>query len=120
MKRLILIAITTLTLLTINGLGSFNLQAQSLEQEVQGIKISKAYPNPAQDYVQFNYTIPQGSAKVEIQFFNMIGEVVLKQELQANTSNARLSISKLQKGVYFYRLVINNKTRGGIQKLIVK
>ena len=70
--------------------------------------------------MQFNYTIPQGSAKVEVQFFNLIGEVVLKQELQQNLGNTRLSIAKLKKGVYFYRLVVDNKRRGSIQKLIVE
>lgn len=120
MKRILLIAFTTLSLLTINGLSPTTAQAQSFEQEVLGVKITKAYPNPAQEYIHFDYSIPQGTQKVEVQFYNLIGETVLKQEFQLSTSHAKVSVAKLEKGIYFYRLVINNNQRGGIQKLIVK
>lgn len=120
MKKLVLIAITALSLLFMNGFGASTLQAQSLEQKIKGVKISKAYPNPAQDYIQFDYSLPQGTEKAEIQFFNLIGEVVLKKELQQTADKTKISIQQLQKGVYFYRLVINNKDRGSIQKLIVE
>ena len=120
MRKLILVAITTITLLGINGLGFNSVQAQSLEQEVQGVKISKAYPNPAQGVVSFDYAISAGVEKVEVQFFNLIGEVVLREKLELGTSNAKISIAELKKGVYFYRLMVNGKNRGGIQKLIVQ
>lgn len=120
MKKLLLVAITTITLLGINGLSTTNLQAQSLEQEVKGVKISKAYPNPAHGVVSFDYQISTGVEKAEVQFFNLIGEVVLREKLELNTSHAKISITELKKGVYFYRVMVNGKDRGGIQKLIVQ
>ena len=120
MKRVLLIAITTITLLGMNGFGLTNVQAQSLQESVKGVRITKAYPNPAQNVVSFDYVISPEVNKAEVQFFNLIGEVVLRKELATGTTHTQVSINSLKKGVYFYRLLVNGKDHGGIQKLIVQ
>jgi len=120
MKKLLLVALTAITLLGINGLGMNTALAQDFKQEVKGVKVTAAYPNPTQDMVNFDYAFSNQVEKAEIQFFNLIGEVVLRKELQPSTSHARVSVAELKKGVYFYRLVVNSKERGDIQKLIIQ
>ena len=120
MKRYILIALSIFSLLSVNAITPTTVKAQVVEQEVMGVKLSKAYPNPAIDVVQFDYSVPQNVEKAELQFFNLIGKVVLRKELRGGKGHTNVIVNKLEKGVYFYRLVINDKDRGGIQKLIIK
>lgn len=120
MKKVLLIAITTISFLGMNGFGLTTVQAQSLKEEIKGVKITKAYPNPARDIVSFDYVISREVTKAEVQFFNLIGEVVLRKELTTGTTHTQISINTFKKGVYFYRLLVNGKDQGGIQKLIVQ
>ena len=121
MKRCILIVLTVATLLGINAFDSTNLHAQSLQETktaVMGVKISKAYPNPASEFVNFDYVLPNEATKAEVQLFNVLGQIVLRKELQADKQSEKISVLDLKKGVYFYRLVVNRQ-KGPINKLIL-
>jgi hypothetical protein len=64
----------------------------------------RVYPNPAREFIAFDFTINSESAIVEI--FDIQGKKVLEQRL---SENRQISVSNLPKGLYIYKL--NN---GGI------
>lgn len=88
-------------------------QSVSTEQESDSKKEQfSLYPNPAFDdvvYVTTNLAGPK-----EITIYDVFGKMVFRQPL----SEARIDISRLDPGVYLFKLTANNKVR--TRKLIVK
>ena len=118
MRRRLLIysLLCCLSLVTIQ----VNAQKKSEGLTVQGVELSDAFPNPASSFVNFSYTLNTSSeAEASIEVFNLIGEVVISRKLDGSTGTKRISTSSLDKGVYFYRLVVGGK-KSQIKKLIVR
>ena len=77
------------------------------------------YPNPAQDYTIFDYTIKSGGfTKIEV--FNISGDVVatpVNQRLEVGRYKTLINTDALSNGVYFYKITINNMSVS--KKLII-
>ncbi len=77
------------------------------------------YPNPAQDYTIFDYTI-KSVAFTKIEIFDMSGnsiDIPLNQKLEIGRYKTLVNISSLSNGVYFYKITINNMSVS--KKLII-
>jgi thiol-disulfide isomerase/thioredoxin len=64
------------------------------------------FPNPANDNVQINYTLTQGSA-VTLQIVNPLGQLVREThmgEVATGEHTTNVSVADLEAGVYFFRL----------------
>jgi len=61
------------------------------------------YPNPAKDFIYLR--LPVGA---EFSIFNLIGNEVMHQ--QVSGTNERLNVSSLENGIYFIRVMKNEKT----------
>ncbi len=88
------------------------------ENAFNGVSFSNAYPNPAANRVNIDYSLANAkSASVKI--INLLGSVVKSVNLPAGSSKVSMDVSDLNQGVYFYSIVVDGniiKTK----KLIVK
>ncbi len=82
------------------------------------IEISNAYPNPAKNAFYLDYDIGNAqTARIEI--MNVVGSIVLKQEINAKSGKAKIDISNLKNGIYFYNIIVDGR-KVSTKKLIVQ
>ena len=80
---------------------------------------SNAYPVPASDVVNFDYSFNAGVNSATVAVYNMMGQEVLRSDISGMTGKLSLNVSDLTDGVYFYSLVVNGKTEKS-SKLVVR
>jgi len=92
------------------GLGNFE---NTTIDSYHGQGNFQLFPNPANDFIVISgtHTVPYS-----ITIINVLGEIVLKQNLDSNLGI--IETSSLIAGVYFYSISSNNSIRSG--KLIIK
>ncbi len=78
----------------------------------------KAYPNPATDYFTVEYNF-ENAQMAEIQILNILGSTVMNQEISTTDNNAKINISELNSGVYFYNIIVDGNNIIS-KKLIVR
>jgi len=89
-----------------------------LNNQIARNVLSTAYPNPANNTVNFTYDITAGTtATVTIR--NLVGSVVKTEDLTATEGKLSISTADIPDGVYFYSLDIEGKSIT-THKLIVK
>lgn len=89
------------------------------ENPINITSLSNAYPNPAVSYVNFDYKVPATAKNASIRINNLLGTTMQEIALNKSEGKARMDISNLNNGVYFYSLMINNSTTT-TRKFIVK
>lgn len=79
--------------------------------ELQAISgsISNAYPNPANAFVSFKYEMNEFSKTAKIDFYDVLGNNVKSINLTDKQGLAKINISDLNNGIYFYTYSINDK-----------
>jgi len=83
--------------------------------ETSPIAISEFYPNPANDFVKFNYYFNDNASLIIMDILgNKVKQVTLQEKGEKN-----IDISDLSKGLYFGNLISNNEVLV-IKKLIIK
>ncbi len=70
--------------------------------------VSAPYPNPASDQTSIDFNFPEGGTG-KIVLMNMLGAVVKETAITRVSGTARLDVSDLRDGVYFYSVVHNNQ-----------
>lgn len=75
----------------------------SSEVDLSDLKI---YPNPAHDYL--NIEMPIGADKITVRVFNLLGKEIMYAE-----NENKLDLTNLNKGVYFYNVLVNGKNIRG-------
>ena len=86
--------------------------------ETNSCMFGHAYPNPASSVVKFNYELSSADYAVA-SIYNLLGQEVMKQELNGMQGQLSFSVADLQEGIYFCNLMVNGvavKT----EKFIVK
>ena len=86
---------------------NFKYQPDAVE-EINTI-FSNAYPNPANNTVSFDYEM-QNANSAAVAIYNMMGQEVVRQDLNLGGSRVDINVSDLNEGVYFYSLIVNNQT----------
>ncbi len=71
---------------------------------------SNAYPNPANNVVSFDYNMPFDAQSASVAIYNMMGQEVIRQDVNVGGSRMDINVSDLTDGVYFYSLIVNNQT----------
>jgi hypothetical protein len=75
------------------------------------------YPNPTNGLLTIEATkFSNKNASIEV--VDIIGKIVVSEQLNANTLTKQIDISKLQNGVYFVRLIIDNEQ--SVRKIILQ
>ena len=77
---------------------------------------STIYPNPAKDEINISLSILQNSTQVEI--FDEVGRVVLRDIIPANTTSYSINASNLKVGYYIIKYISQEKI--WTNKLIVE
>jgi len=72
-------------------------------------EISAAYPNPAGNYTTISYSTKSAS-NTRLKVYDMIGVLVKEIALEETKGNVLVNTSEMENGVYFYSLVVDNKT----------
>ena len=89
---------------------NFKYQPESIVDYNSVDVFSKAYPNPANNTVSFDYNMPYDVNSASVAIYNMMGQEVVRQDLNLGGSRADINVSDLNEGVYFYSLIVNNQT----------
>ena len=89
---------------------NFKYQTESIVDYNSADIFSNAYPNPANNTVSFDYNMPYDVNSASVAIYNMMGQEVVRQDLNLGGSRADINVSDLNEGVYFYSLIINNQT----------
>lgn len=71
---------------------------------------SSAYPVPASDFVNFDYSFPSSVSNAMIAVYNMMGQEVLRNDISGIEGKASINVSDLADGIYFYSLIVSGKT----------
>lgn len=80
----------------------------------------EAYPNPANNNVTINYSLPSNYKSGKIAIRNMIGKTIKTISINGNSSGRQsISTSDLPNGVYFYSILGDGKALS-TKKLVVK
>jgi hypothetical protein len=88
----------------------YNASPASVGEDLAGnVKFTDAYPNPAVSMVNVGYSIPASVNKAEIVITNMLGSKVKEVGLDSFEGNARIEVSDLLNGIYFYSLVADGQ-----------
>jgi hypothetical protein len=69
------------------------------------------YPNPAADQITIEIPKSEKNMNGTITIFGMSGQVLMQQQVQASITE--INVSSLPKGIYFVRLVYNEKIEFG-------
>ena len=111
----------------IAGFGNGSFGVLTANEETGGLlpnefKLSQNYPNPFNPATNINYQLPQ-SAQVRLEVFNSIGAIVavlVDEQKAAGFYTQRFQANNLASGVYFYRLMADNKLISTQKMLLIK
>ena len=88
---------------------NFTYTTVSVNDYTDNKVFSNAYPNPAKNMVSFDYNMPNNVQTASVAIYNMMGQEVLRQDLNIGGSRLDVNVSDLTDGVYFYSLIVNNQ-----------
>jgi hypothetical protein len=80
--------------------------------------LGHAYPNPASTEVRFDYKL-SGSENASVSVYNLLGQEVLREELNVAQGQVSFSVADLNEGIYFCNLKVNGQAVS-TEKFIVK
>ena len=84
--------------------------------EALTLQASSAYPNPANTIVNIDFNVT--ASPVHLQLFDLVGNIVKDVTIEAAQGTAKLDVSDLNNGVYFYNLTVNGH-RSEVKSLVV-
>ncbi|MGL5786041.1 MAG: chondroitinase family polysaccharide lyase [Bacteroidales bacterium] len=107
------------TTLRFNGKDAETVKADLINEDATSLENLKTqnfrvYPNPARDFIAVFYE-SDSDTSVSLNIYNMVGQVVLNQKIDANIKQT-ISVGSLPKGSYVIRL----ENRSASQKLIIQ
>jgi hypothetical protein len=79
-----------------------NLLANVMENEIT------VYPNPATDEVTIDYVLHENS-KGKITLFDIVGRARMTLDLSATQNRIKVNVGNLEKGIYIYKYIVDNK-----------
>ena len=94
----------------------FHKSGVGIADNARPMVMSKAYPNPASSFVNFNYSFDGNLTAV---VYNLLGQEVIREDLNANDGQMSLSVADLNDGIYFCTMMVNGRA-WTTQKFIVK
>jgi len=69
-----------------------------------GLYLDPAFPNPAKNYINIKYALGNNQHQAVLEVVDIMGNVVISQPINNSNQMAIIDVSKLNAGVYFYRL----------------
>jgi len=91
----------------------------SVEDLIARSSFSNPYPNPAKSDVSFDFNFPMQVISASIKVHNMLGKLIIEQQLTEKSGSITLPVQDIPEGVYFYSLILNDKI-ARTQKLLIQ
>lgn len=95
----------------------FTYNAESVP-EMPVANMGHAYPNPVSSMVHFDYNL-MSTDKASVSIYNLLGQEVMTQEINALQGSVALSVADLQEGIYFCTMMVNGCAYA-TEKFVVK
>ena len=96
----------------------FKYSLEGVNEVPAAVTLSNAYPVPARDVVNFDYNFAT-NVDAQLAIYNMMGQEVMRNNIDGISGQASINVSDLTDGVYFYSLIVNGKTEKS-SKFVVK
>lgn len=77
------------------------------ENSLSKVVLSNAYPNPANTFTTFDYSLPKETISSNIIVYNLLGSIVKKVVIPNLKGKLVIRTNDLKDGIYLYTLVIN-------------
>jgi hypothetical protein len=87
---------------------AFATGINSVQQNIAST-MTNAYPNPSNSMVAIKYEMGSAGQVGQIAFFDMLGKKVKEVNLEEKQGIAKIDVSGLNSGVYFYSFIIDEK-----------
>ena len=94
----------------------FHKSGEGIDTYMRPMLMSQAYPNPASSFVNFDYDFDGNLTAV---VYNILGQEVLRQNLNTNFGQLTFPVADLNDGIYFCTMMVNGRAFA-TQKFIVK
>ncbi len=76
--------------------------------QMQSFKISKPFPNPANEFVKFRYS-NFNSNNANITIYSILGDPITSKKISNNNGILNINTSNLKTGYYIYTVSVNDK-----------
>ena len=96
----------------------FKYSLDGVEDVTEAEMLSDAYPVPASDVVNFDYSF-NSDVNAAIAIYNIMGQEVMRNVISGVSGKASINVSDLADGVYFYSLIVNGVVEKS-NKLIIR
>lgn len=100
-----------------------NLKIQNLQTQVAVITIGENYvriiPNPNDGNMQVVYKIAENETGV-LEIYDLLGKKILQKELVGGYNLIAISESTLNRGIYYYRAILNGKQIASDKIVVIK
>lgn len=93
----------------------FHKSGDGVDDNAQ-FEMSQAYPNPATSTVNFDYSFNGNLTAV---VYNIVGQEVLRKDLNTNNGQMSISVADLNDGIYFCTMLVDG-CASATQKFVVK
>jgi hypothetical protein len=94
--------------------------ALSSDEDVSDtLKFSPAYPNPSNDEMSVDYSIPSGVKEAGFVIYNLLGRTVKEIAIDQYNGSLTVNTSGMPEGIYFYSFLIDREP-ATTHKLIIK
>jgi hypothetical protein len=88
-------------------------------EEKPHILLSKVYPNPANELINFEFEFKRNIPDAKLVIYNLLGTIVKEVVIREKSGILKINTSDLVDGMYFYSLLIRNQPVI-TQKLIIR
>lgn len=88
------------------------------ETDKIGGSLSNAFPNPTNEVVSMKYELKEYSQKGSVVIYDMLGKVQKEMILNDKKGTAKIDVSELNPGIYFYSFLVDGKAIS-TKKLVV-
>jgi hypothetical protein len=86
----------------------FAYEAEGVVDYANNNVFGKAYPNPATNFVNFDYNLAS-SANASVSIYNLLGQEVMSQVVNGDQGIISFSVADFQEGVYFCNFIVNGQ-----------
>ncbi|OYT14888.1 MAG: hypothetical protein B7C24_15930 [Bacteroidetes bacterium 4572_77] len=86
--------------------------------ELEGVSISDAYPNPAVDHFNLDYSLPHFT-QAWVKIYHLNGSLINQFPIETEKGSIKIPTQDWITGVYFYSIELDGKTIG-VEKILVQ
>ncbi|MCD4774187.1 MAG: T9SS type A sorting domain-containing protein [Bacteroidales bacterium] len=98
---------------------NYDASSMSIEEKTEDILFSNAYPNPANNFVKFDYQFNNNYNNAKVVIYNLLGAKINETLISGMNGTLIINTGEMNQSVYFYSLVVDGNAVIS-KKLIVK